>query len=130
MSLESPNLSLLSDSALVPGPLRLWDAGLLPHQRPWRRLLLRDTLDPSPRGLGGGGLPLSLAGGALLCALTNSSFSFFRLGEGIRSAPAGSNARLGGALRATPAGFPLGVDPGGRRGLTLTSVASSLLCSG
>ena len=91
------------------------------------------------------GLPLSLAGRALLRAPTSSCSSClrlggiacfalagsdFRLGGVIRSAPAGSNARLGGDLRVTPAGFPLGIGPGGRRGLALTSVACVLLCSG
>ena len=53
------------NNTVVLGPRRLRDAGFLRCQRPWRRLLLRDALDPSPRGLEDEGPHLYLAGGAL-----------------------------------------------------------------
>jgi hypothetical protein len=71
-----------------------------------------------------------MAGGALLHVPTSSSSSDFRVGGGIHPTLADSDVRPGGALHVTPAGFPLGVSPGACYGFALTSVASTLLCSG
>ena len=102
------------NSTLVPDPCWLRDAGFLHCRRPWRRLLLRDTLDPSPQGLEDEGLHLSLADGALLCAPT-SFFSCNRLAGAICVTPTGLDfdVRPGGVICATLANLPLGVSLSG-----------------
>ena len=114
------------NSTLIPVPCWLRDAGFLLCRRPWCRLL-RDTLDPSPRGLEDKGLHPYLAGGAFLRAPTSFS-SCDRLGGAIRVAPAGLDfdVRPGGVICAAPADLPLGVRLSGCYNAALTSVAPTL----
>ena len=82
------------NNPVIPGPRRLRDAGFLSCRRPWRRLLLRDTLDPSPRGLEDEGLLPYLAGGAFLRTPTNFPFSYDRPGGAIRVVPTSTSGRV------------------------------------
>jgi len=95
------------NDALVLGLCRYQNAGFLNHRRPRHRLLLYDSLDPSPQGLGDEGLHLRMASGALLRTPTRSFL----------------DDRPGGVICAAPAVIPRGVDRSGRFGSALASVA-------
>ena len=92
---------------------------------------IRDTLDPSPRGLEDEGLHLYLASGALLRAPTSFS-SCDRLGGAIRVAPTGRDfdVRPGGDISVAPAGLLFGVSSSGRYNTALAGVTSTLPFSG
>ena len=88
---------------------------------------IRDTLDPSPRGLEDEGLHLYLASGALLRAPTSFS-SCDRLGGAIRVAPAGLDfdVRPGGVICASMADLSLGVSLSGCYNTALAGIAPNL----
>ena len=88
------------------------------------RRLLRDSLDPSPRGPGDEGFRLRQAGGALLRTPTRS-FLCNRLGGTNRAAPTdlGSDVRPGGVIYAAPVGLSHGVSLSSCSNATLAGVA-------